>query len=58
MELANTSKTVDIIAGATIGKVILPTIFNRDAFKIVAASSRFASMFRSMPPINMYANGA
>ena len=41
-ELEKTSKIVETIAGATIGKVILVMIFHLDAFKIVAASSKLA----------------
>ena len=58
IELEKTSKMVEIIAGATIGIVMRLKILNLLAFKIVAASSRLASMFLKMPPIKMYANGA
>ena len=46
-----TSNIVETNAGATIGRVILLKILNLEAFKIVAASSRFASMFLKIPPI-------
>ena len=53
IELEKTSKIVEIIAGATIGIVMRLKILNLLAFKIVAASSRLASMFLKIPPIKI-----
>ena len=53
MALENTSSTVDRMAGLTIGIVTRRNVFQRGVFRIVAASSRFASMLRKMPPIRM-----
>ena len=50
IELANTSKNVLSIAGATIGSVILVKILLLGVFNIVAASSKLASMFFKIPP--------
>ena len=58
MLLEKTRSTVDMRAGVTIGSVILLSILNREALRTVAASSRFASMLRKIPPMSMYANGA
>ena len=55
MELANTSRKVDIMAGFTIGSVMHQIMRARLVRRIVAASSRLASMFLSMPPIRMKA---
>ena len=53
LELANTNNTVDSNAGITIGSVILLKILNLEAFKIVAASSKLASIFLKIPPIKI-----
>ena len=53
MVLENTSSTVENRAGITMGSVILRKILPRPARRIVAASSRFASMLRRVPPIRM-----
>ena len=53
MALEKTSSTVLRIAGRTIGSVTRRKVFHRGVFRIVAASSRLASMFRKMPPIMM-----
>ena len=50
---ANTSRKVERRAGMTIGSVIFRMILARLAFKIVAASSRFASILRRIPPMRM-----
>ena len=50
---ANTKRIVEIIAGATIGRVILPKIFILEALRITAASSKFASIFLNIPPIKI-----
>ena len=44
MTLANTRRKVDRIAGFTMGRVIRSRILLLEDFKIVAASSRLASM--------------
>ncbi len=53
MDPAKTNKIVEIIAGATIGRVILLKILNLEALRIIAASSRLASIFLKIPPIKM-----
>ena len=56
--LENTSKIVLSIAGFTRGNVIRKIVFQCGVLRIVAASSKFASMFRKIPPMRIYANGA
>ena len=41
------------MAGFKIGIVILVKIFQRGIFKIVAASSKLASIFLKIPPIRI-----
>ena len=53
MELAKTSRKVDIMAGFTIGSVMHQTMRKRLVRRIVAASSRLASIFRSMAPMRI-----
>ena len=53
MELPNTSKMVDKMAGLTMGSVILHMVFHLGVSRMVAASSRLASIFRKMPPMRM-----
>ena len=51
MALPNTSSMVDRMAGLIMGSVTLVIIFHFGVSRIVAASSRFASIFRKIPPI-------
>ena len=53
MELPNTSRMVERMAGLTMGSVILNMVFHLGVSRIVAASSRLASMLRKIPPIRM-----
>ena len=54
----NTRRNVERIAGMIIGIVIFSTILFLGVLSIIAASSRLASILRSIPPIMIYANGA
>ena len=51
--LPKTSRMVDRIAGLTIGSVMRNMVFHLGVSRMVAASSRFASMLRKIPPIRM-----
>ena len=53
MELPKTSRMVDRMAGFTIGRVILHMVFHLGVSRMVAASSRLASMLRKMPPMRI-----
>ena len=53
MELPNTSRMVDRMAGLTMGRVTRNMIFHLGVSRMVAASSRLASMFRKIPPIRI-----
>ena len=53
MALENTSRIVERMAGRTIGSVTRVMIFHLGVFRIVAASSRLASMLRKIPPTRM-----
>ena len=53
MALPNTRRIVERIAGFTIGSVMRNIVFHFGVSRIVAASSRFASIFRKIPPIRM-----
>ena len=53
MALPNTSRMVDKMAGLTMGRVTRHMIFHLGVSKIVAASSRLASMLRKMPPMRI-----
>ena len=53
MALPNTRSTVDRIAGFTIGRVIRNMVFHFGVSRMVAASSRLASMLRKMPPMRI-----
>ena len=53
MALPKTRRIVDKIAGFTIGSVMRNMVFHLGVSRMVAASSKFASMLRKMPPIRM-----
>ena len=53
MELANTSRKVESMAGFTMGMVMRLMMRQRGVLRMVAASSRFASILRRMPPMRI-----
>ena len=53
MELPKTSRMVERMAGLTMGRVMRHMMRHLGVSRMVAASSRLASMLRKMPPIRM-----
>ena len=53
MDEANTRRKVDSMAGRTMGRVMRVMMRQRGVRRMVAASSRLASMLRRMPPIRI-----
>ena len=49
----NTRRRVERIAGFTIGRVMRNIVFHFGVSRMVAASSRLASMFLKIPPIRI-----